>query len=234
VKPIIGITASTTPDAERYYQWKDYVAAIEASDGIPLLIPPLKLKENAESLLGQIQGLLLSGGADLDPKYYGAEPTGVRRIDPGKDFLEINLAKAALKADLSILGICRGCQVLNVAAGGTLSQHIQGLKHFQYAPQDYPTHTIKIEPDTKLSRILDASELRVNSFHHQAIKDLAPGFIVSARAPDGVIEGIESQNHRFVIGVQFHIEYLWMSNPRFKRLFTSFVENSGRPSPGPG
>lgn len=234
MKPIIGITASTTPDTERYYQWKDYVEAVEASGGIPLLIPPLKYKADIESLLGHIHGLLLSGGADLDPKYYEDEPTGVRRIDPGKDFLEINLARAALKADLPILGICRGCQVLNVAAHGTLNQHIQGLKHFQYAPPDHPTHTIAIEKGTKLFGILKASELRVNSFHHQAIKDIAPGFLVSARAPDGVIEGIESPNHRFVIGVQFHIEYLWPSNPIFKRIFMGFVESRERPGPGPG
>lgn len=234
MRPLIGITTSTTPDTERYYQWKDYVEAVEAAGGIPFLIPPLKYEENIESLLDHIHGLLLSGGPDIDPKYYGDEPTGVRRIDPEKDFLEINLARAALKRDIPILGICRGCQVLNVAAHGTLHQHVQGLKHFQHAPPDYPTHTIVVEKGTRLFRILRESELRVNSFHHQAIKDLAPGFLVSARAPDGVIEGIESPNHRFVIGVQFHIEYLWSSNPSFKRIFIDFVESRERPGLGSG
>ena len=226
--PVVGITCSADPSSGRYYLPGRYVEAIESAAGIPLLLPPLKLKRNIESLIDKIDGLLLSGGEDLDPFFYGEEPTkGMRIIDPKKDFLEINLVKLALKKDMPTLAICRGCQVLNVAAGGTLYQDTEGLKHYQQAPRDYPTHEIEIKEDTLLFKILSKKKLRVNSFHHQSIRDVAPKFVTSAVAKDGVIEGIECKDYKFVVGVQFHIEFLWKAHPIFKKIFTTFVNAVG-------
>ncbi len=225
--PIIGISCSTTPSTKRYYLPRYYVEGIDASGGIPLLLPPLKLKEKIQKYAQLINGLLLSGGADLDPAYYDQEPTsGVRRIDPEKDRLEWDLGKLALEKGLPILGVCRGCQVLNVICGGTLHQHIEGLKHWQSAPEAYPTHEIEIVRGTKLFDILKAERIRVNTFHHQSIKDVAPGFVASATSKDGVIEAIESETYPFAVGVQFHVEYLWKEHPIFKEIFSAFVDAS--------
>lgn len=223
---IIGITCGTTVDGEKYYLPTPYVRAIEKAGGTPLLVPPLELKDNFTRILNAIDGLLLAGGKDPDPILYGEEPTGVRRIDPGRDFSELQITKLALRKDIPILGICRGCQVLNVATGGTLNQHIQGLKHWQSAPVEYPTHEIEIKKGTILFNLLKSKKLRVNTFHHQSVRALGTGFIASAKAKDGVIEGIESKNHKFVVGVQFHIEHLWESIPLFKELFVEFVKNT--------
>jgi putative glutamine amidotransferase len=224
-KPVVGITCCADPSSGRYYLPERYVESIESAGGLPLLLPPLKLKRNIESIINKIEGLLLSGGEDLDPFFYGEEPTkGTRIIDPKKDFLEMTLTKLALKKNMPILAICRGCQVLNVAAGGTLHQDTEGLKHYQQAPRDYPTHEIEIKEGTILFEILGKKKLRVNSFHHQSVKDVAPKFVISAVAKDGVIEGIEGDDFKFVVGVQFHVEFLWKAYPIFKRTFTAFVD----------
>lgn len=223
--PIIGISCSTTPSTERYYLPRNYVEAVEDTGGIPLLLPPLKSKEKLTKYLELIHGLLLSGGADVDPWLYGEESTpGMRRIDPEKDGLELELGKLVVEKGLPVLGICRGCQMLNVICGGSLSQRMEGLKHWQSAPESYPTHEIEIVKGTKLREILKEEKIRVNTFHRQSIKDVAPGFIISATAKDGVIEGIESKVHPFVIAVQFHAEWLWRDYPVFRRIFAAFVE----------
>jgi putative glutamine amidotransferase len=229
---IIGITCTTTPSTKRYYLTRNYVEAVESAGGIPLLLPPVKTAESLEAFGDMIEGLLLSGGPDIDPVYYGEEPaSGTRRIDPEKDKLEYHLAKFALDKGVPVLGICRGCQVLNVVAGGTLHQRIEGLKHWQNAPESYPTHEIEIERGTKLYEMLKAERIRVNTFHRQSVGQVAPGFAVSATARDGVIEGIESQVHPFAVGVQFHAEYLWRDHPVFKSIFSAFVEASGSRGP---
>lgn len=226
--PLIGITCSTHPTEEKYYIVKDYVKAVEASGGIPVLIPPVKSETKIKSMVRVLDGLLLSGGKDLDPKYYGEEPVGVWRIDPEKDVLELTLTRTALKRNIPILGICRGCQVLNVVGGGTVAQHLStqkgAIKHWQTAPDAYPTHGLELRKGTRLLQIIGESRIRVNSFHHQAIKDVAKGYKVSAVAPDGTVEAIESEGDSWVIGVQFHIEYLWEEYPEFKRIFVDFIE----------
>jgi len=201
-----------------------------------------------ERLVREIDGLLLSGGGDPDPFFFGEEPlpgTGV--IDPERDLFEIALASAALATDLPVLGICRGMQLLNIAAGGSIWQDIRTaspaglwsedaskkreannfrirLKHFQEAPRWYPTHRIYIVTGSRLAEILNAASARVNSFHHQAVKEVAPGFGVTARSADGIIEGIESKRHRFAVGVQFHPEHLRHKYRCFDLIFKVFVE----------
>lgn len=227
MNPRIGVTCSTTASTDRYYVPRHYVEGIDATGGIPLLLSPLKSEDKLDTYLSLVDGLLLSGGADLDPVFYNQEPkSGMRRIDPEKDRLELKLGKSALERGIPILGICRGCQMLNVIGGGTLNQHIDGLKHWQNAPEAYPTHEIEIRRGTKLFQILQTERIRVNTFHHQSVKDVASGFVVSATSKDGVIEGLESTTHPFAVGVQFHLEYLWKEDPAFKRIFSAFVEAS--------
>jgi len=226
--PVIGITCATHPTEERYYIVKDYVKAVAAAGGSPVLIAPLGAEARIAQIAGFLDGLLLSGGKDLDPKLYGQEPVGVWRIDPEKDALEMALARTALKRDIPILGICRGCQVLNVLGGGNLIQHLsvkdKKIKHWQTAPDNYPTHELELTKGTKLREIIGRERVRVNSFHHQGIGDVAKGYSVSAVAADGTIEGLESNSHSWVIGIQFHIEYLWEEYPEFNRVFTDFVK----------
>lgn len=232
MKPLIGITTSTFDDEKRYYQWKDYVEAVEDAGGVPLLLVPTKA-ENIEEIVERIDGLLLSGGWDIDPTLYGEEPKKVRKIDSRRDTFEIPLTKMVYEKNKPILGICRGAQVLNVTFGGTLHQQINTeIKHFQQASDDHPTHTIQIEEGTLLFNLLKVKETKVNSFHHQAIAKLAPGFSVNSRAKDKIIEGIEDSGKRFVIGVQFHIEGLYKTYPSFFKIFKAFVESIKHPSQG--
>lgn len=228
--PIIGITCATHPSEEKYYIVKDYVKAVDASGGIPILIPPFKSETRIKEIARFLDGLLLSGGKDLDPKFYGEEPVGVGRIDPEKDSLELTLTRAVLARDIPILGICRGCQVLNVIGGGTITQHLSvkdnKIKHWQIAPDNYPTHTLELKRGSKLRKIIGKARIRVNSFHHQAIRGVAKGYKVSASALDGTIEGIESQSNSWVIGVQFHMEYLWEDYSEFKRVFVDFIKTA--------
>ena len=225
MKPIIGITCKTAQEKEWNYVPDVYISSIEIGGGIPLLIPFIESKENIKEIVKKIDGLLLSGGRDIDPVLYGEEPTKVHGMEPRKDMLEIELTKLVIKSGKPILGICRGAQMLNVACGGTLNQSISdGLKHYQEAPKDYPTHEIEIKSGTLLFKLIGKKHIRVNSFHHQSVKDLAPGFRVSALAKDGIIEAIESKKHPFALGLQSHIEYLWQKNQLFKSIFLSFVK----------
>ncbi len=151
------------------------------------------------------------------------------KIDVGKDRIEMALIHKTLEMDMPVLGICRGIQMLNVAAGGTLYQDIYmspnpTLKHRQDAPRWYATHDIQIQEESRLLDILGHSTIRVNSFHHQAVKEAAPDFVVSAVANDGIIEGIESTRHDFAVGIQCHPEGMWQKNPPIANLFVAFVE----------
>jgi putative glutamine amidotransferase len=226
--PLIGITCSSHPSEEKYYIVKDYVKAIDACGGVPVLIPPVKSETSIEEMAKLVDGLLLSGGKDLDPMFYGEQPVGVWRIDPEKDVLEMSLAKAVLDRSIPILGICRGIQILNVIGGGTIAQHLsvgdKKMKHWQTAPDNYPSHAVELKGETKLRGLIGKDTIRVNSFHHQAVKDVAKGYRVSAVAPDGTVEAMESESRPWVIAVQFHIEYLWEEYPEFKRVFIDFVE----------
>lgn len=224
MRPIIGITCITMDSGNGI--GIDYIRAIEHAGGTPILLPLVKDNSCIADFPDLIDGLLLSGGVDVDPCHYGEEPQPqLGRIDVDKDRVEMWLINRALEIDLPILGICRGIQVLNVTAGGTLYQDIPAntLKHRQDAPRSYPTHTIDIQAGSRLTAIIGQSKVRVNSFHHQAVREAAPGFVISAVTSDGVIEGIESAHHSFVIGVQFHPENMWQNNPPIINLFVAFV-----------
>lgn len=212
----------------------DYIRAIEKAGGVPVPVFILK-EESILPLLKIIKGLLLTGGGDVDPYYFGEEPfVGQGEISPLRDRIEIKLTKAALKRNIPLLGICRGAQVLNIAAGGSIYQDIHlnrlekgvPLEHMQKAPRYHPFHDINIVEGTLLSRILKGKgKIRVNSFHHQAIKKVAAGFRVNALASDGIIEGVESGAHFFALGIQWHPEALALKEfPGGQEIFNAFLQ----------
>jgi len=230
VSPVIGITCNWDDSGGRYSLNSLYARAIAAAGGMPVLLPDCLDRAGQEQLPAFIGGLLLTGGGDVDPEYFGEEPMPpCGEIAPARDGFEIALVKIALAAGIPVLGICRGAQVLNIAAGGDIYQDIYTqrkgcLKHNQKAPRWAPTHCIQIQPDTRLERIFQEKSLRVNSFHHQAIRNPAPGFVVSACAADGVVEAVESTQHRFAVGLQCHPEGMWERDPRFLKPFAALVK----------
>lgn len=231
MRPIIGITAAFNEEEERFCLNRQYVDAVERAGGMPLILPPLS-PEAADAALKCINGLMLSGGGDLDPAYFSEEVLPcTKTISPRRDAFEIHLVRAALDRQIPVLGICRGMQVLNVAAGGAIFQDVslaldRPLQHTQNAPRWYATHLIEIVPESKLALIFGVPRLRVNSFHHQCVSRVAPGFKVTARSLDGVVEAIESPTHSFAVGVQFHPEGMWEKDPLFLKLFTALTSAS--------
>ncbi|MHB8170586.1 MAG: gamma-glutamyl-gamma-aminobutyrate hydrolase family protein [Thermincolia bacterium] len=230
MRPVIGITCAHDNDLDRAYINQFYVRAVEKAGGIPILLPIVGEGACLNQMVHMVDGLLFSGGADLDPVCFGQEPMNrLGEITPERDFFELELARQALGADLAILAICRGIQLINIAAGGTVYQDVNSqvshaIKHYQKAPRWYPTHRMSIKPGSQLASILQTKDVRVNSFHHQAVADVASGFKVTAVAADGVIEAIESENHKFVVGIQCHPECMWEKDETFLRVFKCFVE----------
>jgi putative glutamine amidotransferase len=223
-KPLIGITVNRNYDRCRLWLPFAYSCRIEEAGALPLLIPPMD-PAAAGPLLGSLNGLLLSGGGDVGPFYYGEEPhPALGEVDPQRDAWEYALVRAALARGLPLFGICRGLQMLNIVLGGTLFQDLGGagnLQHRQKTPRSHPSHTVEILPQTRLAHLLGEGRLAVNSFHHQAPAAIAPGLKKAAIAPDGVIEALEDPEHRFLIGVQWHPESL--QHPASRFLFRAFV-----------
>ncbi|MEQ8173939.1 MAG: gamma-glutamyl-gamma-aminobutyrate hydrolase family protein [Syntrophomonadaceae bacterium] len=222
MKPIIGITCSWEKDEQLYQLKKAYVQSVEKAGGIPIVLPYLG-EESIPRVAELCDGLLFSGGGDLDPVYWRAQPAPqLREIDPARDLFEVQLAGYAFDVGIPSLGICRGCQLFNAAAGGSLIQHIEShVCHEQNAPRHHPIHDILIKEDTLLSKTVHSTALRVNSFHHQAVDEIAPGLLVSAWSADGIIEGIESRDHPFWLGVQWHPEC--MRDDSSRRLFSALI-----------
>ena len=225
-KPIIGISASMIYEEKDQLFLGDkyscvaysYIDAVYKSWGIPITLPILKDVSAIREQVKLLDGLILSGGRDVDPHFYGEEPLEkLEAIFPERDVHEMALIKAAIDLKKPILAICRGMQILNVTYGGTLYQDIsyapgEHIKHYQIGSPYQATHSIKIDKNSILFKMADKSEIeRVNSFHHQALKQVAKGLKVVATAPDGIIEAVEAENEDgiFVMGVQFHPEMMF-------------------------
>lgn len=231
MRPIIGITCGTSDkDANDSKIFNNYIYAIEDAGGTPIVLPLSQKESSFSDYIGVIDGLLLSGGVDINPSYFGEEPIPeLGRVDSARDKIELFLSVKALEKNIPIFGICRGIQTLNVSAGGTLYQDISSqipdtINHRQSANDSSFTHPIEIKSNSKLSDIMRSTEIMVNTFHHQAVKDIAPNFEVSAISSDGVIEAIESTVHPYAIGVQFHPERMYENIQPIFALFTSFVD----------
>lgn len=229
--PVVGITTAHNLELDCFFCRKTYVeAVIKKGGGVPLLLPPVQNETLLKIYVDLIDGLLLSGGGEIHPVYFGEEPHWkLEEVSPERDYFEVMLTRSVLEANKPILGICRGIQVLNVVLGGTLYQDLQtqlpnSLQHQQKAPRKYPTHKIKIRENSYLAQVLGTTILQVNSLHHQAIKDVAPGLQVVAWAEDGVVEAVESFSYPFVLGVQWHPEAMGEDNEHTASLFRAFVE----------
>jgi putative glutamine amidotransferase len=236
-RPVIGVTLdSEEPGGYSKMPWyalrKNYFAAIAAEGGLPIALP--HHAELAEAYLDAIDGLVVTGGAfDVDPSLYGggaAHPTVT--LKAGRTDFELAVTRAALARDLPVLGICGGQQLLAVAFGGTLLQHIPdaipgALAHEQPNPRTEPGHEVAIASGTLLARVVGGrARMAVNSAHHQAVDRPGEGAVVNATAPDGVVEGVEHPGYRFALGVQWHPEYA--VDPADPLIFRAFVEACGR------
>jgi putative glutamine amidotransferase len=212
-RPVIGISANAEP--ARWAGWQEhatlvphaYVDRVAAAGGVPVVLPPVAGTERA---VGRLDGLLLSGGGDLDPSLYAARPhPRTARVDPERDAAELALLRAAFEARLPVLGICRGLQVLNVVRSGTLLQHLPetvGHDGHAPAPAEYGRRPVRVTPGSRVAEILGRDTLSVPCHHHQAIERPGAGLTVTARSDDGVIEAVELAEYPFAIAVQWHPE----------------------------
>lgn len=231
-RPVIGITLdSEDPGGYSSFPWyalrQNYCGAVAEAGGLPMALP--HEPELAEAYLARIDGLVVTGGAfDVDPALFGA---GTRhatvKLKTRRTQFELAVLRGALERGMPILGICGGQQLLNVVLGGTLIQHIPDeiadcLAHEQSNPRDEPGHEVELVAGSRLAAIAGTSRIAVNSSHHQAVKQVAPGCIADAIAPDGVVEGIEDPRRRFCIGVQWHPEFTL--SPADAALYRAFIE----------
>lgn len=224
MRAVIGITANYYREEKTLALREYYIDSVIRAGGMPLILA--EQAELVDDYLNLCDGILFTGGGDLDPCYFGQAPAVLLgEVNPRRDEFEISLARKALVCGKAALGICRGCQIMNVAAGGNLIQHLAtDLCHQQKAPRDYPIHDIFIASDSQLSRILGSDKIRVNSFHHQAVDQPGDGINCSAYARDGTVEAIEFQGKAFYLGVQWHPEC--MSDIFAPRLFAALVQRS--------
>lgn len=235
MRPAIGVTIGYDDRRPGLHALRqDYVRSVEGAGGLPLVLAPGR-PEDAPELLDHVEGLLLSGGSDVDPALYGAAPhPKLGRVVRERDEFELALAREALERDLPLLAICRGHQVLNVATGGTLVQDIPSeltgdVGHDSRRRRWEPAHMVQVNEGTRLREILGRSTVSVNSFHHQAIERVGRGLLVSACSiGDRLVEAVEMPDRRFVLGVQWHPEAYWNREDGFQTLFAALVAASRR------
>jgi putative glutamine amidotransferase len=234
VRPLIGIPCFATERAGTlrpiYANNQTYVRAVERAGGVPLLIPPLTDAESLAAVCARLDGLLLTGGGDVDPAYYGEKPIAeCGEPEPERDEQEIALSRLALESDLPVLGVCRGMQLLNVVRGGTLYQDLVAQRgeprhdHTDH-PRTYRAHDIEVNPASRLAGILGGTRQAVNSLHHQAVNRPGEGIEIVAWSEDGVAEAMEAQGHPFAVAVQYHPEELASDDAASQRLFAAFVQ----------
>jgi putative glutamine amidotransferase len=229
-RPLIGISIGRYADrhGRAYVRLPEsYGLALTAAGGAPVLIPPIDDPDALERIVGTLDGLLFPGGLDVHPAQFGEPIHPTVTVDEALDGLELRLARWAADRELTTLGICRGQQLLNVALGGSLHQDLPsaGLPHpqSQAAVRYELAHPIEVESRSRLAEIFGATRFGVNSFHHQAVKELGRGLKPVAWSPDGVVEAVESTSHPWLLAVQFHPEDLVASHEPSRRLFAAFV-----------
>jgi putative glutamine amidotransferase len=240
-RPIIGITTQTLEaiPGELPRCWvmsQRYVDVLTQAGAIPWIIPLSHDTQTLREVYERLDGVFLPGGVDMDPLQYGESRLPVCGVpDPDRDRVEVALVRWAMEEQKPVLAVCRGVQVLNVASGGTLYQDLAewcdaAIKHDYWPLEPLQrrdlVHDVLVEPGTLLASIMGAGAGTVNSMHHQGIKQLAPGLVVNARAPDGLIEGVEGRDESFLLGVQWHPEELVESMPEARRLFEAFIASS--------
>ncbi len=234
MRPIIGIpcfAAARAGTGRQIYGCNQaYVRAVVRAGGAPLLIPPMDDAESLAAIRAQLDGLLLSGGGDLDPALYGETPLPESQPpEHERDTMELAITRWALDVELPIFGVCRGMQLLNVVRGGSLYQHLpaqhpSAIDHEQPGEERaHIAHDIRVQPGSLLAGILGSERASVNSFHHQAVNRVGKGFVVTAVAEDGIAEGMELPDAPFVLAVQYHPEELEVEDEASRKLFAAFV-----------
>lgn len=238
-KPIIGISSSTIIEKEeavflgykRTYVNDDYIDAVVRAGGIPVVLPMLDSDEDIKELVESLDGLVLMGGHDIDPILYNEEPCAkIGELYPKRDKVDSAWIKAAFDKKIPILGVCRGLQLLNVVFGGSLYQDLSFIEgcnvdHIQKGRFYEPVHFIDVKEGTRFHSLV-GDVMRVNSFHHLAVKDLAKDFVISAVSRDNVVEAIEYDGDQFVLGVQFHPEMMSPKSEQAENIFRGFIKEA--------
>ena len=234
MKPVIGISAfprtveTSLGPTLLHTASRFYVESVERAGGLPVVLPVMD-PEAVEGLIGAVHGLLLTGGGDIQPSRYGAKPVAeTHSVDPTRDAFEIRLLQVAMDDDLPVLATCRGMQVMNVALGGSLVQHVPAVTGQQHDRTDAwreVVHRVKVEPDSHLAEALGTTEVEVNSLHHQAVDEAAPHTRAVAWAEDGTVEAIELAGSPHVVAVQWHPELL-EDRPEHQGLFRQLVDDA--------
>ena len=241
MKPVIGITCGNAPGTSRrtveapapiQYVQRPFIDCIEQSGGIPLLLPCLEDRDTNESLMEMIDGLLIPGGVDADPRFFGGVPHAkIGTVDPEKDLLEIALIDGCSAAGKPVLGLCRGIQMIAIAFGGEIYQDLASEKpgafnHMQNSPMTFPSHDVQIETGTLLYELMGNQQVvPTNSSHHQAVNEIPEQFTISGRTSDGVIEGLEHEDG-LLLGVQWHPERTYDRDPWSRPLFDWLISTA--------
>lgn len=234
-KPLIGLTPSHNTDNNDIQMRPTYIKALTAAGAIPVVLPLTSCVSDLKQLADTLDGFLFTGGPDVHPFLFGEETlAGCGSASAERDQMELALLPLVMNLEKPILGICRGVQLLNIGLGGTIWQDIPSqvkseypLAHTQPFAYTLPSHHVSVRQGSRLAEIAGTTQLSVNSMHHQAVKDVAPGLTASAVSPDQLVEAVEKSDYPFLIGVQWHPEYLWEKDEAAFRLFKAFVKASG-------
>lgn len=230
MKPLIGLIPLVDEARESLWMLPGYMDGVAAAGGLSIMLPLNDDGGDLTRLCALCDGFLLTGGHDVSPEVYGGTRIAeCGACSPERDRMESILLEYAMAADKPVLGICRGIQFINAALGGTLwqdlpSQHPSDIEHHQRPPYDRPIHSVDLLEGTPLAKLLGASRLMVNSYHHQAICKLAPKLEAMAVSPDGLVEAVRHPDYRFLWGVQWHPEFAWKSDPAALRILQAFVD----------
>jgi putative glutamine amidotransferase len=231
IPPLIGITTYGRDENNRFYLRAEYIDAVRRAGGVPVLLPPGE--PHWEDVFSRLDGLILAGGGDIDPVIYGGiHHQTIHRVDPERDQMELAMARQAVTSKLPTLGICRGSQVMNVALGGTLIEHLPDIVGdvvaHRSAPGQYTRHPVTVTAGSRLANLLGRTEIVAASGHHQAIRAAASSLQVVALAPDGIIEAAEMTTHPWFVAVQWHPEITAADDSTQQRLFDAFVQAAAK------
>ena len=233
MRPVVGIVPLVDETKDSLWMLPGYMNGITEAGGLPIILPLTSDKDSISQLLDSVDGVLLTGGHDVDPKLYGEEPIPECGAVCGeRDSMESELLSQALERNMPILGICRGIQFLNAYLGGTLYQdlpvqHSSEIEHHQNPPYDVPVHEVAVTKDSGLFRLLSKESLSVNSYHHQAVKDKADCLSVMAVSEDGLVEAVEMPDKKFVWALQWHPEFSYLKDDDCRKVFEEFVRKCG-------
>lgn len=234
-KPVIGLIALVDEEKDSYWMLPGYMNGIIEAGGLPIVLPFAQSQDDIAQTVAMCDGILFTGGHDVSPKIYGQEPIAeCGKLCEIRDRFEKALLMQALKSDKAIFGICRGIQFINAALGGTLyqdlpTQHKSSVNHCQSPPYDKPIHNVRLVKGTPLYNLLKCDSLNVNSYHHQAVRELAPCLKAAAYSEDGLTEALYMPYKSYVWAVQWHPEFSYKIDNNSKMLFSSFINASKKP-----